>query len=94
MAEHITLSADRKWLTFSANTGPDANDLDRRHVLRVPVDKSAMEVMTPGRGLEWTPVVTGDGNTLVFLSATAQRPPLSSRGARITQYSQVRKQRP
>lgn len=76
MAEHIRLSADKRWIVFSANTGPDALDTDRRHVVRVPVDKPLPEVMTPGTGLEWTPVVTGDGSTLAFLSATPQRPPV------------------
>ncbi len=78
MAEHIKLSTDKKWLTFSANAGTDALDPDRRHAVRVPVDKAAMEVLTPGSGLEWTPVITGDGSTLAFISATAQRPPLPS----------------
>jgi dipeptidyl aminopeptidase/acylaminoacyl peptidase len=32
-------------------------------------------VMTPGTGLEWTPVVTGDGSSMAFISATAQRAP-------------------
>lgn len=77
MAEHIRLSTDGKWLTFSANTGPDPLDLDRRHVVRVPVDKASMEVMTAGGGLEWSPVVTGDGSTLAFISATSQRPPVA-----------------
>lgn len=76
MVEHVSLSADKKWLTFSANTGPDKNDLDRRHAARVPVDKPTMEVMTPGTGLEWMPVVTGDGKNMVCISATAQRSPL------------------
>ncbi|MBC3788242.1 S9 family peptidase [Spirosoma utsteinense] len=76
MAEHITMSHDRKWLLFSGNTGPDKLDIDRRHVVRVPVDKATMEVLTPGTGLEWTPVVTGDGATIALISATAQRPPL------------------
>lgn len=76
MAEYITLSHDRKWLLFSANTGPDKLDIDRRHAVRVPVDKAAMEVLTPGSGLEWTPVLTGDGATVALISATAQRPPL------------------
>ena len=76
MAEQISLSPDRKWLVFAANTGPDKLDIDRRHVVRVPVDKAAMEVITPGTGLEWTPVVLGDGATVALLSATAQRPPL------------------
>ncbi|MBD2754944.1 S9 family peptidase [Spirosoma validum] len=76
MAEHITISPDGKWLVFSGNTGPDKLDIDRRHVVRVPVDKAAMEVLTPGSGLEWTPVITGDGSTVAMISATAQRPPL------------------
>lgn len=75
MAEHVRLSADGRWLVFAANAG-DSLDLDRRHVVRVPVDRAAPEVMTPGAGNEWSPVVTGDGATLVFISATAQRPPL------------------
>ena len=76
MAEHISLSHDRKWLLFSGNTGPDKLDIDRRHVVRVPVDKATPEVITPGTGLEWMPVVTGDGATVALISATAQRPPL------------------
>ena len=76
MAEHIKMSADGKWLVFSANTGPDKLDVERRHSMRVPVDSDAIEIMTPGNGLEWTPVVTGDGQNFVCLSATSQRPPL------------------
>ncbi|WP_181307682.1 prolyl oligopeptidase family serine peptidase [Rufibacter sp. XAAS-G3-1] len=76
MAEHIRLSSDKKWLVFSANAGPDKLDIDRRHVARVPVDKAAMEILTPGTGLEWTPVVTGDGNNILYFSASAQRPAL------------------
>jgi dipeptidyl aminopeptidase/acylaminoacyl peptidase len=78
MAEYISLSPDGRWLVFAGNTGGDPLDIDRRHVVRVPVDRAAPEVMTPGAGLEWTPVVTGDGRTLAFIGATAQRPPLVS----------------
>lgn len=76
MCEHISLSADRKTLTFAANAGTDPLDIDRRHVVKVSVDRSDMQVMTPGVGLEWFPVLTGDGQTLAFVGATAQRPPL------------------
>ncbi|HLZ87472.1 MAG TPA: prolyl oligopeptidase family serine peptidase, partial [Puia sp.] len=76
MCEHIRLSADKKYLLCSANTGTDALDLERRHVLMVSVDKPDMKIMTPGEGLEWGPVLTGDGSALAFISATAQRPPL------------------
>ncbi len=75
MAEYITLSPDGRFLVFAGNTGPDQDDIDRRHIVRVPVDRAAPEVLTPGTGLEWTPVVLGDGS-VAYLSATARRPPL------------------
>lgn len=76
MVEHVQISADKKWLAFSANAGPDSKDIERRHVARVQVDQVGAEVLTPGTGLEWTPVFSGDGRQLAFLSATAQRPPV------------------
>ncbi|NBB20343.1 prolyl oligopeptidase family serine peptidase [Runella sp. CRIBMP] len=78
MCEHIQLSADGKSLVFAANAGTDALDIDRRHVVKVSVDRADMQIMTPGTGLEWFPVLTGDGKTMAFISATAQRPPLPS----------------
>ncbi|GMV06351.1 MAG: hypothetical protein AMXMBFR53_26270 [Gemmatimonadota bacterium] len=76
MAEYITLSPDGTYLVFAGNTGSTPSDLDRRHVVKVSVDRPDATVLTPGTGLEWTPVVTGDGRTLAFLGGTAQRPPL------------------
>ena len=76
MCEHIRLSPDRRKLLFSANTGPDQHDIERRHATMVSVDKPDMQVLTPGTGLEWAPTMTGDGNTIAFISATPQRPPL------------------
>jgi dipeptidyl aminopeptidase/acylaminoacyl peptidase len=76
MCEHIVLSPDKKSLLFSANTGTDQLDIERRHVAKVSVDKADMQVLTHGSGLEWTPVMTGDGKTISFISATATRPPL------------------
>ena len=76
MAEYITISADRKYMFFAANAGTDGDDIDRRHIVKVPVDKAEPVVMTPGNGLEWTPFNTGDGKYVVYISATAQRPPL------------------
>lgn len=74
MAEHVRLSPDGGSLVFAGNAGDAADDLHRRHVVKVPVDRAAPQVMTPGAGLEWSPVVAGD--QLAFLGATAQRPPL------------------
>lgn len=76
MCEHITLSTDKKYLTFSANTGNDKLDIERRHAVKVSVDKADMQVLTDGSGNEWTPLLINDNNTLAFVSATAQRPPL------------------
>jgi dipeptidyl aminopeptidase/acylaminoacyl peptidase len=76
MAEYISITPDRKYMLFAANAGSDANDIDRRHIVKVPVDKADPVVITPGTGLEWTPFATGDGQHVVYLAATAQRPPL------------------
>ena len=77
MVEHAALSADGRTLVFSGNLGPDALDLDRRHVARVPVDRAAVELLTPGAGLEASPVMLADG-TVACVSATATRPPMAS----------------
>ncbi len=76
MAEHIRMSPDGNALVFSANAGDTPNDIDRRHVVRVPVDRAAPEVLTPGSGLEWSPVVTGNLGHVAFIGATASQPPL------------------
>jgi dipeptidyl aminopeptidase/acylaminoacyl peptidase len=76
MCEHIRMSPDRRRLFFSANAGPATLDIERRHAAMVSVDHPDMQVLTPGDGLEWTPTITGDGSTFLFISATAQRPPL------------------
>jgi len=76
MCEHIALSSDKKYLTFSVNSGNDAMDIERRHVAKVSVDKADFEVVTQGEGLEWTPVFTNDGKDIALISATALRPPM------------------
>jgi len=76
IAEHIKLSADGNWLLFSTNAGKDSQDLDRRHVARVPVDKAAMELLTTGTGLESYPVMLGNGEEVAALFASAQQPNL------------------
>jgi dipeptidyl aminopeptidase/acylaminoacyl peptidase len=85
-AEYIKFSSDGKWIIFCGNTGPDPKlDIDRRHVIRVSVDKADMEVLTPGAEIETYPVLTGDGSTIAMYSANGQRPltiavmPLSTR---------------
>jgi dipeptidyl aminopeptidase/acylaminoacyl peptidase len=76
MAEYISISNDRRYLVFAGNAGTDVDDIDRRHVVKVPVDRAEPVVMTSGKGLEWTPFVTGDGKYIAYIAATAQHPPL------------------
>jgi dipeptidyl aminopeptidase/acylaminoacyl peptidase len=76
MAEYISISNDRRYMLFAGNAGTDADDIDRRHIVMVPVDRAEPKVITPGKGLEWTPFVTGDGKYIAYIGATAQRPPL------------------
>jgi Tol biopolymer transport system component len=76
MAEYISLSPDKQSLVFTANTGPDTYDIDRRHIGKVPIDRAEPEVMTPGTGNEWTPYISGHGEHMFYISATAKRPPL------------------
>jgi dipeptidyl aminopeptidase/acylaminoacyl peptidase len=76
MAEYISLSPDGRWAVFAGNAGSDNDDIDRRHVVKVATDHGEPQVMTPGSGLEWTPVITGDNKSLVFIGTTAQKPPV------------------
>jgi len=76
MVEYVTVTPDGKSIVYNANTGPDRDDIDRRHLFRVPVDAAKPEALTSGKGLEWTPAVTGDGRSIAFLAADAQKPPL------------------
>lgn len=75
MVEHITPTPDGQQLLCSANTGRDPLDVDRRHILEVDIATGEQRVLTPGSGLQWTPVRTGDGAYTAFISASAMRPP-------------------
>ena len=72
--ENVKLSADKKTLVFAANKGGNADDLDRRHIYKVSVDKPDMQILTPGKGIEAFPVIGGDNKTVFCLSSTAERP--------------------
>ncbi|HTR21705.1 MAG TPA: prolyl oligopeptidase family serine peptidase [Gemmatimonadales bacterium] len=76
MVEFVAASPDHRFIVYAANTGPDSNDVDRRHLFRVAVDRPGPTALSSGTGLEYTPVVTGDSRTVVFLSAEPQRPPV------------------
>jgi dipeptidyl aminopeptidase/acylaminoacyl peptidase len=89
MVENVSLSADRRTLVYAANAGSDTNDIDRRHIFRVAVDRAGPKALTPGDGVEWGPVVTGDGSRIAFIGSHVSSPPLptvvpADGGARVT----------
>lgn len=76
MAEYVAVTPDGRHVLYNANTGPDPDDDDRRHLFRVPVDAARPEALTRGDGIEWAPTATGDGATLAFLASGPKSPPL------------------
>jgi dipeptidyl aminopeptidase/acylaminoacyl peptidase len=75
MVDQVTMTPDKRSIIYNANTGPDRNDVDRRHLFKVAVNGGAPVPLTPGAGIEWNPVVTADGQNVVYLGSNAQRPP-------------------
>jgi len=74
MLEHIRLSPDKRYLVFSANTGPSGEDIDRRHIGRVYILGGDMQLVTQGTGIEAIPAVLSDNKHIAYFSSTAQRP--------------------
>jgi dipeptidyl aminopeptidase/acylaminoacyl peptidase len=68
--EHVTLTPDRRTAVFSSNCG----DVDRRHLWFVNTAGGAPRALTAGEKIAWSPVVTGDGNTLVYFGSDARSP--------------------
>ena len=76
MVEQVRLTPDRRFVIYNANAGPDRGDVDRRHLFKVPVNAATPTPLTSGAGIEWSPVVLSDGQTVAYLTSDAQRPPL------------------
>lgn len=68
--EHVTLNPRRNSVVYSSNEG----DADRRHIWRVRVTGGSRDLLTPGSGIESSPVVTSEGDVLMFLRSDARRP--------------------
>lgn len=68
--EDVTLSADKAWVIYSSNQ----DDVDRRHLWRVAVSGGTPQALTSGETMEWSPVATGDGKSIVCLGSTATSP--------------------
>jgi dipeptidyl aminopeptidase/acylaminoacyl peptidase len=69
--EEVTLSADKASVIFSSNQ----DDVDRRHLWRVAVSGGKpQQALTSGETMEWSPVQTGDGKSILCLGSTATSP--------------------
>ena len=67
--EHVAIDADGKSVVFSS--GQD--DIDRRHLWRVPVNGGAAKRLTPGTGIEYEPAMLA-GNRMALLHSDARMP--------------------
>jgi dipeptidyl aminopeptidase/acylaminoacyl peptidase len=76
--EHMTFAPDRSAIVFTSNCATDARsnalDIDRRHMWRAAADGSKLELLTPGEGIEWQPVVIGDGKWIAYMASDARQP--------------------
>jgi len=73
MVEHVAMAPDLGAVVYSANTGPDAADDDRRHLFAVKVAGGAPFALTSGETLEWSPAVLK--TAIAFIGADARNPP-------------------
>ena len=73
MVEQVKMSSDRKKVILSGNSGPAAEDLDRRHIGSVDLNSKKLTWKTTGTGIEAYPVYIGTTGKTAFLSATPQR---------------------
>jgi len=68
--EDVALAPDGRSVLFSSNQ----DDIDRRHLWRVSVEGGHVEALSRGSGIEWSPAMTSDGNSLAFLRSGARQP--------------------
>ncbi|HEY1925491.1 MAG TPA: prolyl oligopeptidase family serine peptidase, partial [Candidatus Acidoferrum sp.] len=73
--EDVTLSADKRSVLYTSNQ----NDIDRRHIWRVSATGSEPKALTSGETIEWNPVETSDGKTVLCLGSTATSPAMPYR---------------
>lgn len=73
MVEQIKLSPDGSKVVFSANTGANSEDIDRRHIGSIDLTNKNLTWETSGTGIEAYPVAIGASDKLAYFSATSQR---------------------
>ena len=65
--EHVASSTDGNEVLYSSNQA----DIDRRHLWRVSITGGTPEAITTGDGIEWAPIMTGDGGAVAYLASSA-----------------------
>ena len=80
--QYVSLAAGGREILFSSNKG----DIDRQHVWRVPVGGGVPQLITEGKGIEWSPLSADDDGGVAFLASGPKTPAraelLSSGGGR------------
>ena len=79
MVEHMARTRDGKAIVYSANTGKDPDDNQRRHLYRVSVDGGAPVALSSGSShgvstLGWSPAALSTG--VAFIGASYKDPPM------------------
>jgi dipeptidyl aminopeptidase/acylaminoacyl peptidase len=73
--EEVALSAPKRSVLYTSNQ----NDVDRRHIWRVSATGGEPQALTSGETIEWNPVETTDGKTLLCLGSSATSPAMPYR---------------
>jgi len=81
--EYVSQSPDHRELLFNSNQ----DDIDRRHIWKVGDEGGRPRAVTSGSGIEWLPVMTGDGKSVLLLRSDARLP---ARPALVTASGEVR----
>ena len=68
--ENATLAPDRRELFFNSNQ----DDYDRRHLWKIGLGGTRPTRETGGQGIEWSPVVTSDGQHIALFHSDARWP--------------------
>lgn len=74
--DHINLSSDGKQLVFSANTGTEKQDIDRKHIGLVSLAGGNFQLLTKGNSIDSYPTFINGDKQLAFITSTPQQPPL------------------
>jgi dipeptidyl aminopeptidase/acylaminoacyl peptidase len=73
IVENVSLTHDRATLLYTANTGREPDDDDRRHIFSLPVTGGTPYCITCAKGLEYLPTPVANG-LVAYVSVTATRP--------------------